>query len=202
MALPGLELDFAFQVNVPGKEKALVDVAVQGVHGNTKLGMVGNDHVGGLPLRNEWFHDPVDGMQLFLCQADAGAGVGKAFGILALCGLCVVIVFNRYLAFVAGDRTAVTNKGCFIYMAAFFTFKPVTYIVTDMAGAAVSVTQDELVTGIGLFAAKPVDTKVIGIGKTAPVPCIWGPVLPDFIRDGGRVFAEISGYLAERFPLI
>lgn len=202
MALSGLELHPALQVDVSGKENPLINVVVEGVHGNAQLRVVRNDHVGGLPLLNEWFHDPVDGMQLFFGQADAGAGVGKAFGILSVRRLCIVIVFSGDLAFAAGDRTAVTDKGCFVYMAAFFAFKPVTYVVADMAGTAVSVTQDELVAGIRFFTVEPVDTEVIGIGKAAPVPCVCSPVLPDFIRDGGGILAEISGYLAEGFPFI
>lgn len=125
-------------------------------------------------------------MQLFFRQANAGTGVGKAFGIFSVGSFRVVIVFRRNLAFSAWDRTAVTDKGCFVDMAAFTRLKSVAYVVADVTGTAMRVAEDKLVTGIGFFAAEPADTEGIGIGKAAPVPCICSAVLPNFIGDGGR----------------
>ena len=85
---------------------------------------------------------------------------------------CIVIIFDRYLALITGYRAAITDKRGFVYMTAFLALKAVTYIVAYMTGAAVSVTDDELAAGIRFFTAEPVDAEVIGIGKTAPVPCV------------------------------
>ncbi len=87
-------------------------------------------------------------------------------------------------------------------MTAFLAFKPVTYVVAYMAGTTVSVTDDEFVAGVGLFAVETVDTKVIGISEAAPVPCIGGSVFKDFIRDCGRVFAQVLCYFTEGHSLI
>lgn len=151
VAFSGFKLYLALQVNVSGKEKPLVDIVVEGVHGNPQLRMVRNDHVWGLPLDNERFYNHVDGMQFFFRQVNAGTGVGKAFGILSVGSFRVVIVFRRNLAFVAWDRTAVTDKGRFVDMAAFFTLKSVAYVAADVTGTAMRVAEDKLVTGIGFF---------------------------------------------------
>jgi len=87
-------------------------------------------------------------------------------------------------------------------MTAFLALKPVTYIVADMAGAAVSVTDDEFAAGIRFFTAEPVDAEVAGIGKAASVPCIGSPVFPDLVRDSGRILAQIFCCFTEGFPLI
>lgn len=87
-------------------------------------------------------------------------------------------------------------------MMAFLTLKPFAYVVTDMAGAAVSIAEDELVAGVRFFTTEPVDAKVIRIGKTAPVPCVCDPVLPHFIRDSGRILAQIFGNLPERLSIV
>lgn len=87
-------------------------------------------------------------------------------------------------------------------MTAFLALKPFAYVVTDMAGAAVSIAEDELVAGVRLFAVETVDTKVVGVGEAAPVPCIGGPVFPDFVRDCGGVLAQVFCYFTEGLPLI
>lgn len=87
-------------------------------------------------------------------------------------------------------------------MAAILAFKPVTYIVAYMTRAAVSVTDDELAAGVRLFAAETADTKVVGVGEAAPVPCIGSPVFPGLVRDCGGVLAQVLCYFAEGLPLI
>ena len=198
----GLELYLTFQVNVPGKEKPLIDIVVEGVHGDPQLRMVCDDHVRRLSLADEGLHDPVDSMKFLLRQVNAGTGIGKAVGILPVRRFRIVIVFRGNLAFVAGDRAAVADKGGFGNMAAFLTFEPVTDVVADVTGAAMDVAQGQFFAGIGFFAAEPVDTEVIGISKATPVPSVYGAVLPDFIRDGGGILAEISGYFTEGFSFI
>lgn len=87
-------------------------------------------------------------------------------------------------------------------MTAFLAFKAFAYVVTDRAGTAVSIAENEFVAGVGLFAVETVDTKVVGIGEAAPVPCVCDPVLPNFIRDSGRILAQVLCYFTEGHPFI
>ncbi len=87
-------------------------------------------------------------------------------------------------------------------MTAFPALKPFAYIVAYMTRAAVSIAEDELAAGVGLFAVETVDTKVVGVGEAAPVPSIGGPVFPDLVRDCGGILAQVFCYFTEGLPLI
>ncbi len=71
-----------------------------------------------------------------------------------------------------------------------------------MAGAAVSIAEDELVAGFCISAVETVDTKVVGVGEVALVPCIGSPVFPDLVRDSGGILAQVFCYFTEGLPLI
>ncbi len=164
--------------------------------------MVCNNHVWRLSLFNQRFYNLIDGMQFLFGEADARSGIGKTLRILSVGCFRIVIVLGRYLALITGYRAAITDKRCFAYMTAFLALKPFAYVVTDMAGAAVSIAEDELAAGVRLFAVETVDTKVVGVGEAASVPCIGGPVFPDIVRDSGRILAQELCYFTEGLPLI
>jgi len=87
-------------------------------------------------------------------------------------------------------------------MTAFLAFKPFTYVVTDMAGTAVSIAEDEFFAGVRPFAVETVNTKVVRVGEAAPVPCIGSSVFPDLVRDRGGILAQIFSYFTEGLSLI
>jgi len=86
---------------------------------------------------------------------------------------------------------AVTDIGSPFDPAAVFRFKIRTDIVADVAGTAQGVTDNQLPAGVLFPAFESADTEVIGIIKTAPVPCINNAVAQDLFRDGGGILAEI-----------
>ena len=96
-----------------------------------------------------------------------------------------------------GLIAAVTDIGGLFDPAAVFRFKVRTDVVADVAGAAQGVTDEQLPTGILFPAFVSADTEVIGVIKTAPVPCIDSAVPPDLFRDGGWILAEILCDLTE-----
>ena len=70
-------------------------------------------------------------------------------------------------------------------------FKVRTAVVTDVAGAAQGITDDQLSAGVLFPASVSADTEVIGVIKAAPVPCINSAVPPDLFGYGGRILTEI-----------
>lgn len=114
----------------------------------------------------------------------------------------IVIILCLDCALVPGFIAAIADIRSFLYLFAGFPFKTRTDIVTSMAGAADGITEDELAAGIGLPAVVAMDAEVVGIVKTAPVPCIYNAVLRNLLGDGGRVFAEIFGDFPKGFPFV
>ena len=119
-----------------------------------------------------------------------------------MCGAGIVIILCLDRALVSGPITAITDIRSLLYLLAGFPFKTWADIVTSMAGTAKGITDDELVAGVGLLTAETVDAEVVGIVKTAPVPCVYNAVLPNLFGDSGRVFAEIFGDFPKGFPFI
>ena len=68
-----------------------------------------------------------------------------------------------------------------IHPIAVFAFKAGTDTVAFVTGAALSVTDDQFVTGIRLFAAIAMNTEIIRVIKAAPVPGIDSSVPKDFL---------------------
>lgn len=66
--------------------------------------------------------------------------------------------------------TPVAHIGSRLDFSALFPLKTGADAVAFMAGAALDIADDELVTGIGLFAMEAVDTEVIRVIETSPVP--------------------------------
>ena len=69
-------------------------------------------------------------------------------------------------------------------LTAVFAFKADADVVAAVAGAAQGITDDQLVTGIRFPASVSVNTEVVGVIKTAVVPCINNAVFPDLFGDG------------------
>ena len=72
----------------------------------------------------------------------------------------------------AGRLTAVADVGRFLKACAGFFFKGGADLVALMAGTALTVTDEELVTYVGPAAAVTVDAEVMGIIEAPPVPCV------------------------------
>ena len=96
-----------------------------------------------------------------------------------------------------GLFAAIADIRRMLYLIAAFTFKAGAYAVAFVAGAAFRIADNQLVTGVCLFAAIPMDTEVIGVVEASSVPGIDPSVTKDFLRYGCRVLTEITGYIRE-----
>lgn len=114
----------------------------------------------------------------------------------------IIIILRWYGAEIFLSGAAITDKGSPVQTEAGFLLKPRAHQVTFMAGPAQGITDPDLLTGICLFAAEPVDTKVIRIIEAPLVPGVQSPMPLDLLIDGGRIFTQELGYVFERLPLI
>ena len=108
---------------------------------------------------------------------------------MALGSMSIVLILGWYGAQVFLSEAAITDKGSPVQPSAGFLFKPRAHHVTFMAGTAQSITDDDLLTCICLFAAESVDTEVIRIIKASLIPCVLDPMYPDLLGDSGRILA-------------
>ena len=80
-----------------------------------------------------------------------------------------------------GLITAVADIGRVFHPLTAFAFETGTDAVAFVAGTALCITDDQLVTGIRLFAAIAMNTEIIRVIKAAPVPGIDSSVPKDFL---------------------
>ncbi len=88
--------------------------------------------------------------------------------------------------------TSVADIGSPIQTITAFRFKARTDLIALMTGAACVITDDQLVAGIGLFTAEPMDTEVVRVVKTASIPGVDTAMTKDLLRDRRRILAEIA----------
>lgn len=93
MAFARLELHLSFQVNVPCREQALLDVGIKRSDREPKLWVVSDNLIRGLPLRNQWRDDLVHLEELLVGEVDSGSGVGQLLAVFSFGELCVVTIF-------------------------------------------------------------------------------------------------------------
>jgi len=141
-------------------------------------------------------------VQFLLRQADPCSGRYKSLGIDAVGCDGIVVIFKRNRTFISWFITSIADKGSFADPPALFEFKGVTDFIADMTRAADSIAEKELFAGIFLAASKPVNTKVVRIVKTAPIPRIGDPVFKHLIRNGRGILAEILGDSAEGLAFV
>lgn len=158
----------------------MIDVIVQGCNRQLQLRMVGYDHIGGLSLRNQRSNNLVNLVEPFSSQVNAGSGGCTEFFVKPLGSFGVIIIFGLYGAFVPWFFSAIANKRGLLDPVAMFPFKTAADIVAFMAGSTFGITNNKLSTGICLLAMVAVFAKIIGVCKTAAVPCIDDPVAPYF----------------------
>lgn len=96
-----------------------------------------------------------------------------------------------------GFIAAVADIGSPFDPASGFPFKVGTDVVTNVAGAAQGVADDQFPAGILFPAFVSADTEVIGVIKAAPVPGISDTVAKDLFRDGGRILTEVLCNITE-----
>ena len=198
VAFAGFELDFAFQVDVPPGEEAEFDVLVHCPDGEAEFGMVYEDLVGRLAGHDQRRDYLVDLMELSAGKIDALSGGTECLPVFTVCKKGVIAVLM-------GDRTA-----CVIFAAAVADIRspvdPVTVFFDEMfavlvaggTGAALDAAEDDLFTDIGPFTAIAFGAEVMGVVKESFADMVFRQsVLPDFFRDGGRIFAQIAGNVLE-----
>lgn len=86
--------------------------------------------------------------------------------------------------------------------AALFPFKVGTDIVTDVAGAAQGIADDQFPAGILFPAVVSADTEVIRVIKAAPVSGINDTVSKDLFRDRGWILTEVFCDITERAMVV
>ena len=84
-------------------------------------------------------------------------------------------------------RAAVANERGFLNTFAFFLFKARTNGIAKKTGFAISVTDDDFVTSINLFAIETMNTKVVRVDKTPTVVSVDNTIKPNFFRYGRRI---------------
>ena len=122
--------------------------------------------------------------------------------IHSVCGTGIVIILSLNRTLVSLLITAIADIRSFLYLLAGLSFKARADVVASTAGTAKGITDDELVASVGLLTTEAMDTKVVGIVKTAPVPCVYNTMLPNLFGDSGRIFAEIFGNFPKGFAFI
>ena len=107
---------------------------------------------------------------------------------------------DRTLMWLVG--TAIANKRSPLNTNTMFTDKVLADIVAAVTGSAFRITDKQLVTGIRFFAMIPVNAEVVGIIEATAIPGINDPMLPDFFRDSGRIFADVFRDLTKRPAIV
>lgn len=189
-------------MDVSGKQKVLVDVVVQCLYGDAQFRMISQDHIRRLSLFDQRTDNAIQFPEFFFSQVNTGTGIREKFLIHSVCGVSIIIILCLDGALVPGLITAIADIRSLLYLPAGFPFKPRADIVAPMAGTAKSIADNKLVAGVGLFTMVAMDTEVVGIVKTAPVPCVYNTMFPNLFGDGGGIFAEIFGNFSEGFPFI
>ena len=103
-----------------------------------------------------------------------------------MCGTGIVIILSLNRTLVSLLITAIADIRSFLNLLAGFSFKAGADVVASMAGTAKGITDDELVASVGLLTTEAMETKVVGIVKTAPVPSVYNTMLPNLFGDSGK----------------
>lgn len=164
--------------------------------------MIGQDHVRRLSLFDQRCNDFINLVKPFSGQVNSGSGRSEAFFINPLGCFSIVNIFGLNGAFVSWRFAAIAYERSLFNLSAVFPLKLAAYIIAFMAGPAFGITDYKFPAGIRLPTVEAVNAKVIGVIKTAAVPCIDNPVSPYFFGDGRRVLAKIFGNLAEGLSFI
>lgn len=132
--------------------------------------MVGKDHIWGLPLLDQRSYRTVESPEFLWCQVHPGTGRREELLIMPLGGFGIVIVLCMDGTFMPWFITSITDERGFFDPGAVLPFEFGTDVIASVAGAAESIAEDEFPTGVCFFAVITMDTEVIGIIKTSPVP--------------------------------
>jgi len=154
--------------------------------------MVGNDHVGRLPLPDQGLDNRVKLAKFLLGKADAGPGVGKTLAIHPVGSFGIVVVLGLNGTLVARLVAPVAHKGRLNDALAFLALKARAYGVTLQAGLAVVVANDYLSACVHHLAMKTVNAEVVWIDKASPVVGVDDAVERHLLGYGGRIFAQVS----------
>lgn len=85
----------------------------------------------------------------------------------------------------------------FIKSAAAFPLKIGADLVAGRARSAFDTTDENLSTGIGLFAVIAMDAEVLCIVKSTFIVPVRQTMCLDFFRDGSRIFAQVFSHIFE-----
>jgi hypothetical protein len=198
MAFAGFELYLALQVDVPPGEEAEFDVLVHCPDRETEFRMVDEDLVGGLARHDEWGDYPVDLMELFAGKINAFSGGTECFPVFTVCKKGVIAVLMRNRTASAAFIAAVADVRSPVDPVTVFFDEMFAVLVAGGTGSALDAAEDYLIADVGFVTAKSFGTEVLGVIKEAFACVVFRQsVLPDFFRDGGRIFAKITGNILE-----
>ena len=140
-------------------------------------------------------------MQFLFGQVNSGTGIAEFLIIFPVCkpGIIFIYVDGTVVDFLVTANTGIRS---FIKSSAVFPIKIGAGLVTGGAGSAFDTAYKNLPTGIGLFAAIPMDAEVFYIVKSALMIPARQAVCLDFFRDGSRIFTQVSGNVLESTAFI
>ena len=202
MTLTGFKFHLPFQVDVPCSKKTVIQIGVKSSDGHTQFRVVCDDLIRGLSLCDQRGDDHIFLSEFVLCHTDAGTGIMQAFPVLSVSKFCIIAVFMGNGTMIDGFGASVADIGSFIQTVTAFPEEIRTGLVAGRAGSAFHLTEDDLAACISFSAVITVDTEVVGVKKSAFVIPVAETVSPDFLGDGSRILAEISGGLLKRKALI
>lgn len=126
-------------------------------------------------------------MQLAFCHVNSGAWVAEFFTVLPVRKSGIIFIFVCDSTVVDFLVATIADIRGFIKSAAAFPLKIGAGLVAGRARSAFDTTNENLSTGIGLFAVIAMDAEVLCIVKSTFIVPVRQTMCLDFFRDGSRI---------------
>lgn len=193
MDLPDLELHLSLEIDVPCAEKAHIDIVIKRAHGHIQLGMINEDLIRRLALKDEGSDDGVLFMKIMFGHVDTCSGFFQRFPVFAIRKDRVIAVLLCDRAFTDTLVTAITDERGFVESAAALFDKVFAGLVAGRTGMTFHTAEDDLAAGIGLMAVIALHTEVLFIDERTFMVPVGVAMQFDLLGDGSRILAEEAG---------
>ncbi len=136
-------------------------------------------------------------MQCAFCYVNSGTGIAVFLTVFPDSKPGIIFIFVCDGTVVDFLVTVTVDVRSLIKYGAAFTLKIGAGLVTGGAGSAFDTADENLPTGIGLFAAISMDTEVLCIVKSALMIPVRQAMCLDFFRYASRIFTQVFGNVLE-----
>lgn len=136
-------------------------------------------------------------MQLAFCHVNSGTGIAEFFTVLPVRKSGIVFIFVCDSTVIDFLVATIADIRGFIKSATVFTLKIGAGLVTGRAGSAFDTADENLPTGIGLFAVIAMDAEVLCIVKSTFMIPVRQTMCLNFLRDGSRIFTQVFSHIFE-----